>query len=90
MSRYGYVFQPVTQLIRLHDAQSNRAVAGTGVVAIIDTGVGPDHPTLAAALLSPCSQSGTWPGAIGRVSNALPGLVDLIVPISDLKSSSYV
>jgi subtilisin family serine protease len=50
-SRFGYVFQPATQIIRLHDAHSNFAVSGTGVVAIIDTGVDPDHPTLSNVLL---------------------------------------
>jgi hypothetical protein len=50
-SRYGYVFQPATQIIRLHEAQSNFAVGGTGVVAVIDTGVDPDHPTLSSVLL---------------------------------------
>lgn len=50
-SRYGYVFQPATQIIRLHEAQTNFAVGGTGVVAVIDTGVDPDHPTLSKVLL---------------------------------------
>ena len=50
-SRFGYVFQPATQIIRLHDTYSNFAVRGTGVVAIIDTGVDPDHPTLSNVLL---------------------------------------
>ena len=49
--RYGYVFQPATQIVRLHHTHSNFAVHGAGIVAIVDTGVDPHHPTLANVLL---------------------------------------
>jgi subtilisin family serine protease len=49
--RYGYVFQPAALTIRLHDTHLNFGVRGTGIVAVIDTGVDPDHPTLAGVLL---------------------------------------
>lgn len=49
--RYGYVIQPATQIIRLADAQSTFGVTGTGIVAVIDTGVDPDHPVLRNVLL---------------------------------------
>jgi subtilisin family serine protease len=50
-SRYGYVYQPATEIVRLHDTHNNFGVRGAGVVAIIDTGVDPDHPTLSRVLL---------------------------------------
>ena len=49
--RYGYAFQPATQVIRLNDAQSTFRVQGTGLVAVIDTGVDPDHPVLRGVLV---------------------------------------
>jgi hypothetical protein len=50
-TRYGYVFQPATQIIRITDAQINFDVKGSGIVAVIDTGVDPDHPSLRGILL---------------------------------------
>ena len=50
-NRYGYVFQPAAHIIRLHDTHQNFAVQGTGIVAVVDTGVDPDHPVLASVLL---------------------------------------
>lgn len=49
--RYGYVIQPATQIIRLADTQSAFGVTGTGIVAVIDTGVDPDHPVLRNVVL---------------------------------------
>ncbi|MBZ5567097.1 MAG: S8 family serine peptidase [Acidobacteriia bacterium] len=48
----GYVNQPATALIRLNCAQSNYGATGTGIVAIIDTGVDPNHPVLQSALVA--------------------------------------
>ena len=50
-TRYGYVSQPATQIIRLHEAHTNFAVGGAGIVAVIDSGVDSDHPTLSNVLL---------------------------------------
>jgi hypothetical protein len=47
----GYVNQPATQIIRLAQAQQDFNVAGSGVIADIDTGVDPNHPVLLPALL---------------------------------------
>ncbi len=45
----SYVQQPATVLTRLEDAQ--KSATGTGVVAIIDTGVDPDQPVLIGSLV---------------------------------------
>jgi subtilisin family serine protease len=46
-----YVSQSATRLIRLAEAQSTFNATGVGIVAIIDTGVDPDHVALQASLL---------------------------------------
>jgi subtilisin family serine protease len=48
---HGYVTQPGNQLIRTSQTQSAFHVSGTGIVAIIDTGVDATHPALAGVLL---------------------------------------
>jgi hypothetical protein len=47
----GYVNQPAAQIVRVSQAQSTFRVAGTGIVADIDTGVDPNHPVLKPVLL---------------------------------------
>jgi hypothetical protein len=49
--RRGYVNQPATQIVGLAATQSQFKVDGTGIVAVIDTGVDPDHPALMGVLL---------------------------------------
>lgn len=48
--RSGYVVQPSNDLIHLKGAQ-DKGITGTGIVAIIDTGVDPLHPALAPVLV---------------------------------------
>jgi subtilisin family serine protease len=48
---HGYTTQPATQIIRLHDAQNGFRIGGTGIVAVIDTGVDVNHPVLYPVLL---------------------------------------
>src|SRR6266853_1300657 len=48
---HGYAAQPAAQIIRLHDAQNGFRVGGTGIVAVIDTGVDINHPVLYSVLL---------------------------------------
>ncbi len=43
---HGYAAQPAAQIIRLTDAQNGFGIAGKGIVAVIDTGVDPNHPVL--------------------------------------------
>lgn len=49
---HGYVSQPATQIVRLADMQASfPGATGTEVVAVIDTGVDPQHPALRNVLL---------------------------------------
>ncbi len=47
----GYAKQPASKIVRVHEAQHTFQVAGTGIVADIDTGVDPNHPALKRVLL---------------------------------------
>ena len=47
----SYVQQPATALIRLDDTQNELHITGNGIVAVIDTGVDPNHPVLQPVLL---------------------------------------
>jgi subtilisin family serine protease len=49
---HGYVYQPANQIVRTLQAQSTFNVSGAGTVAIIDTGVDPDHPVLKPVLVA--------------------------------------
>lgn len=49
---HGYLAQPAAQIVRLSDSRSAFPNAtGGGIVAVIDTGVDPNHPALKGALL---------------------------------------
>jgi len=60
---HGYATQPATQIIRLVDAQQGFNVTGSGVVAVIDTGVDVNHPALATVLLPGYDFTRNQPGA---------------------------
>lgn len=60
---HGYATQPATQIIRLEDAQEGFNVTGSGIVAVIDTGVDVNHPALAAVLLPGYDFTRNQPGA---------------------------
>ena len=60
---HGYTAQPATQIIRLQDAQNGFRIGGTGVVAVIDTGVDPNHPVLYPVLLQGYDFTRNQPGA---------------------------
>jgi len=49
--RHGYVYQPAASIVRLSEARNSFGVTGTHIVAVIDTGVDPDHPALRNVLL---------------------------------------
>jgi len=60
---HGYAAQPAAQIIRLSDAQNGFNIAGTGIVAVIDTGVDPNHPVLHPVLLQGYDFTRNQPGA---------------------------
>ena len=60
---HGYATQPAAQIIRLQDAQNGFRISGTGVVAVIDTGVDVNHPVLQAVLLPGFDFTRNQPGA---------------------------
>jgi hypothetical protein len=47
----GYLDQPANSIVRITETQNRFHVLGSGVVAIVDTGVDPMHPALAPVLL---------------------------------------
>src|SRR5438309_6253594 len=49
--RNSYVNQPAAQIVRVSEAQNTFEVAGSGIVADINTGVDPNHPALQGVLL---------------------------------------
>jgi subtilisin family serine protease len=63
MVTHGYAAQPAAQIIRLSDAQNGFNVGGTGIVAVIDTGVDPYHPVLSPVLLQGYDFTRSQPGA---------------------------
>jgi subtilisin family serine protease len=60
---HGYVVQPAAQIIRLQDAQNGFRIGGTGIVAVIDTGVDVNHPILSAVLIPGYDFTRNQPGA---------------------------
>jgi len=48
----GYVNQPANQIVRTLETQSHFSVSGSGIVAMIDTGLDPKHPALAPVALT--------------------------------------
>jgi subtilisin family serine protease len=60
---HGYAAQPAAQIIRLTDAQRGFNLTGTGIVALIDTGVDTTHPVLVPVLLPGYDFTRNQPGA---------------------------
>jgi subtilisin family serine protease len=48
---HGYIHQPANLIVRTADTQSHFHLSGAGVVAMIDTGLDPQHPALAPVVL---------------------------------------
>jgi hypothetical protein len=47
----GYLQQPANDIVRLRETHCGLRETGAGIVAVIDTGVDPDHPTLKPVLV---------------------------------------
>src|SRR6266403_161011 len=60
---HGYVAQPAAQITRLQDAQNGFRIGGSGIVAVIDTGVDVNHPVLSAVLIPGYDFTRYQPGA---------------------------
>jgi subtilisin family serine protease len=60
---HGYAAQSAAQIIRLSDAQNGFNIGGSGIVAVIDTGVDTSHPVLKAVLLPGYDFTRNQPGA---------------------------
>jgi subtilisin family serine protease len=73
---HGYAAQPAAQIIRLTDAQNGFGVSGTGIIAVIDTGVDTTHPALYNVLLPGYDFTRNQAGASEWLD--VPGLQDSI------------
>ncbi|HXN50810.1 MAG TPA: S8 family serine peptidase [Candidatus Acidoferrum sp.] len=71
---HGYAAQPAGQIIRLTDAQNGFGVSGTGIVAVIDTGVDVNHPVLVPVLVPGYDFTRNQPGASEWLD--MPGLTE--------------
>src|SRR5260370_4398179 len=60
---HGYAAQTAGQIIRLTDAHKGFGISGSGVVAVIDTGVDVNHPVLVPVLLPGYDFTRNQPGA---------------------------
>lgn len=74
---HGYAAQPAAQIIRLSDAQRGFNISGTGIVAVIDTGVDTSHPVLVPVLLPGYDFTRNQPGAsewldVPQLQNGIP------------------
>jgi subtilisin family serine protease len=69
---HGYAEQPAAEIIRLTEAQRGFGISGTGIVAVIDTGVDVNHPVLVPVLLPGYDFTRNQPGASEWLD--MPGL----------------
>jgi subtilisin family serine protease len=85
---HGYAAQPAAQIIRLRDAQNGFGIGGSGIVAVIDTGVDINHPVLHPVLLPGYDFTRNQPGASEWLD--APQLQDSIQDSQDEQSPAYV
>lgn len=76
--RRGYVEQPAVRIISLDDARRAFGVTGAGVVAVIDTGVDPNHPAIRHVLLPGYDFTRNREGAseLADISQSTAAMVD--------------
>jgi subtilisin family serine protease len=80
--REGYVLQPAAQIVGIAGAQNTYHVSGSGIVAVIDTGVDTTHPVLANVLLPGYDFTRNQPGADekGDLSQSTTAVIDQSAP----------
>jgi hypothetical protein len=81
--RRGYVSQPAAQIVRADEAHTAFNVSGTGIVAVIDTGVDPNHPVLRSVLLPgyDLTRNHSRPASeMGDVNQSTAAVVDGVPP----------
>jgi subtilisin family serine protease len=76
--RAGYLDQPAAQILRFFDAQTNFHVTGAITVAVIDTGVDPNHPVLQPVLVNgyDFTRNGGNGSEMGDVKQSTAAVVD--------------
>jgi subtilisin family serine protease len=91
--REGYLSQPAAQIVGVAGAQSTYRVSGSGIVAVIDTGVDTTHPALANVLLPGYDFTRNQPGADEKadLSQSTMAVIDpLISGVADQSTTSVV
>ncbi len=88
----GYVSQPAAQIINLPLTQSTFSVTGSGIVAVIDTGVDPTNPVLSSVLVSGYDFTRNLQGGSerGDVTQSSMAVLDQTQPILVNQSSMAV
>ena len=74
----NYVNQPAAQIINLATAQSTYNATGGGVVAIIDTGIDPNHPVLQASVVAGYDFTRNLAGIPNEMNDLAPNTASLL------------
>jgi subtilisin family serine protease len=73
-----YLDQPATSIIRLPDAQTTFGVTGAGIVAVIDTGIDPNHVALQGALVPGYDFVNNIPGSGSEMTDLDPASLQVL------------
>lgn len=75
----NYVNQAAVQIINLANAQSTFNATGSGVVAIIDTGIDPNHPVLQGSIVPGYDFTRNQPGIPNEMNDLDPNTASLLL-----------
>jgi len=73
-----YVTQPATRLIRLSEAQRTYGAVGSGIVAVIDTGIDPTHPAFAGHLIDGYDFTRDLPGLPSEMADLTQSTTNIL------------